>query len=60
MFRSFRLVMLLSAAFVLGACSQSPTGPTTSSQPTATVPKTAPARANPDETCDYTNPWARC
>jgi len=39
--------MLLSAAFVLGACSQSPTGPTTSSQPTATVPRTAPARANP-------------
>ena len=59
MSRAFRMVMLLSVASVLAACTQSPTAPTTPSQPNSPTVK-QPSRANPDDVCDYTNPWARC
>ena len=60
MSRTLRLIMLSTVATVVGACSQSPTGPTATSQPTATTPRSAPTKANPDQVCDWINPWARC
>jgi hypothetical protein len=60
MSRTIRLFMLVFTASALGACSQSPTGPTAPSQPTATVPKQAPLKASADDTCDWTNPWTKC
>ena len=58
--RTLRLIMLSTVASVFAACSQSPTGPTAPSQPTATAPKSAPTKAQANAVCDLINPWARC
>jgi hypothetical protein len=60
MSRTLRLVMLATVASVVGACTQSPTGPAAPSQPTATAPKAVPTKVNADDVCDLINPWARC
>jgi len=60
MSRTFRFVMLVSVASSLGACSASPTGPAPASQPAATKPRQSPTKVNPDDVCDYINPWSRC
>jgi hypothetical protein len=57
MSRTIRLVMLVSAASVLGACAQSPTGPTNLAQPSASTQRPVPTKANPDGVCDWINPW---
>ena len=58
MSRTTRLFMLVSAASMLGACTQSPTGPSTVSHPAASTKQpTVPAKANADGVCDWINPW---
>ena len=57
MSRTIRWVMLLCVASVPGACSASPTGPAATATP---VTKQAPEKANPDDSCDWINPWTRC
>jgi len=57
MSRTIRLVMLVTAASVLGACSQNPTAPTESAKSAPTVVKAAPVKANPDGVCDWSRPW---
>jgi hypothetical protein len=57
MSRTIRLVMLVPVVSVLGACSESPTGP---AAPASAVTKPVPQGANPDTHCDWITPWARC
>lgn len=59
MSRTIRLFILASAASVLVACAQTPTGPAEPSQPAATSKKPAalPDKAHADDECDWTNPW---
>ena len=57
MSRTIRLVMLVTAASVLGACVQNPTAPTGETQPTAAAVKAAPVKANTDGVCDWIRPW---
>jgi hypothetical protein len=57
MSRTFRLVMLVAAVSVLGACSQSSMTPTEPTRPTAAAVKGAPVKANADDECDLLRPW---
>jgi PBP1b-binding outer membrane lipoprotein LpoB len=57
MSRTNQLVMLVSSAVLLGACSQSPTGPTEQTRATAPTPNAAPVKPNADLACDWINPW---
>jgi hypothetical protein len=57
MSRTIRLAILVTAASVLGACTQNPTAPTEPSQPTTAAVKAAPVKANADDECDWTRPW---
>lgn len=58
MSRTIRLVTLVTAASVLGACSRSPTGPADPDRQTSVTRLTVPVQATADDVCDWTNPWS--